>query len=266
MRRRLMVLAVFGCMAALMLALSGVAQAQTVVVGQSFNHNVTTTAGPTESITITDTASAGLRINSATASQGTCSVTASVATCTLGSLLVGQQVTGSVNVTATQTGTQTLTAQTCGSLSGCAPPQQVSITVCPANNPDCNPANEPSPPPPCPPNDPECQPENPPPPPPPPNAAPVITPISPKANSRTSDTTPLIKARIRDGSGELRAAQIKLFVDGKRKPFKYVAGRKDLLSATPKLKRGKHTVRIVATDRLGKSAAKSWGFKIVKRR
>lgn len=246
MSRRLMVLMVFGCMAAMMLALSGVASAQTAVVGQSFNHDFTVTAGTTESYTVTDTASAGLRVNSATASQGTCSVTTSVATCTLGSLLVGQQATGSVNVTATQTGTQTLTAQTCGSVSGCAPPQQVSILVCPAGDPNCNPEN--------------------PPPPPPPNDAPVITPISPKTNSRTSDTTPLIKVRIRDGSGELQARNIKLFVDGKAKSFKYVAGRQDTLSATPQLSRGRHTVRIVATDRLGKSAAKSWGFTIVKRR
>ncbi len=130
--------------------------------------------------------------------------------------------------------------------------------TCPTPTPSPNPpAPSPGPIPPAP---------SPGPPAPAPNAAPVITPLSPKIGSKTSDTTPLIKARIRDDSGELAARNIKLFVDGKRKSFRYVAGARDLLSASPKLSRGRHTVKIVATDSLGKSATKSWRFTIIKRR
>jgi len=92
---------------------------------------------------------------------------------------------------------------------------------------------------------------------------PNVKAISPEPGSKTRDRTPTIRAKVWDASGELRAADIKLFVDGNRRSFRYVAGDKDLLSATHKLSRGGHTIRLMATDRFKNTTNRSWKFKVV---
>jgi PKD repeat protein len=93
--------------------------------------------------------------------------------------------------------------------------------------------------------------------------SPTVKVISPEPGSKTRDRTPTIRAKVWDASGELRAADIKLFVDGNRRSFRYVAGDKDLLSATHKLSRGGHTIRLMATDRFKNTTNRSWKFKVV---
>ncbi len=194
-------------------------------------------------MTIRYTASPGLRLDGASASQGSCTVANNVATCELGTVTAtgvsGPFPATRIAFTFTQSGLQSYEFEECGAQTGCSAPSIRSFFVAEGQ---------------------------PPPPPPPVNAAPVIQPISPKAGSKTADRTPLIKARIRDDSGELRPRNIKLFVDGKKKAFRYVAGNRDLLRATPRLSLGRHTVKVIATDRFGKRAVKSWRFAIVKKR
>jgi hypothetical protein len=96
--------------------------------------------------------------------------------------------------------------------------------------------------------------------------SPKVKVISPKPNSKTRDRTPTIKAKVWDASGDLRAANIKLFVDGKPRSFRYIAADKDLLSATLKLSRGRHTIRLIATDRFENTTNRTWSFKVVKKR
>jgi Ca2+-binding RTX toxin-like protein len=77
--------------------------------------------------TITQKVTSGIRIDSATASQGSCTVNSSTsATCNLGLIAADQTVTGTFHMTATQVGTQTVTLRLCGAVEGC---QEASETV-----------------------------------------------------------------------------------------------------------------------------------------
>jgi len=98
----------------------------------------------------------------------------------------------------------------------------------------------------------------------PPNAAPTITPLNPDPGSEIRDRTPQIRAKVTDDETNLRAKNIKLFVDDKRKSAFSYDRSNDKLAFTikAKLEAGRrHTVEIEATD--GQLATtKSWGFKV----
>jgi hypothetical protein len=75
--------------------------------------------------------------------------------------------------------------------------------------------------------------------------------------------TPTMAARVSDKETNLAAANIRLFVDGSRKSgFAYDRTRDRLTYKSASLTRTRHTVKIVATDAQGKSAAKSWKFTV----
>jgi hypothetical protein len=94
------------------------------------------------------------------------------------------------------------------------------------------------------------------------NTAPTITKVRPVPGSKTRDTTPLIAATVRDAQRNLAKANIRLFVDGRRKAtFSYNATTDKLSYVSKKLKFGKHAVKIMATDG-GLSATKRWSFKV----
>ncbi len=93
---------------------------------------------------------------------------------------------------------------------------------------------------------------------------PAISGMSPRHKSVISDTTPKIKATIRDNN-VLREANIKLYVAGKRisaAKFSYAASTGSLVYNSPKLTKGKKTVKLVATDSAGNVGVKSWYFTI----
>ncbi len=98
----------------------------------------------------------------------------------------------------------------------------------------------------------------------PPNAAPTITPLNPDPGSEIRDRTPQIRAKVTDDETNLRAKNIKLFVDDKRKSAFSYDRSNDKLAFTIKVKieaGRRHTVEIEATD--GQLATtKSWSFRV----
>jgi hypothetical protein len=97
-----------------------------------------------------------------------------------------------------------------------------------------------------------------------PNAAPAIVPISPVPDSKIMDRTPFVSATVQDAETDLDGATIKLFVDGRQATASYDPANDTLTYQSPKIDRGRHTVRIEATDGQGLTTAKEWKFAIVK--
>lgn len=94
---------------------------------------------------------------------------------------------------------------------------------------------------------------------------PTVSGMSPRHASITRDTTPTIKAVVRDNLTNLQKGNIKLYVAGKAIPaskFSYSATTDQLVYNSPKLSKGKKTVRIVATDAAKNVGSKSWYFTI----
>lgn len=94
---------------------------------------------------------------------------------------------------------------------------------------------------------------------------PTITGMSPKPGSNTMDTTPTIKATVEDNMTNLRKANIKLYLNGtliSASKFDYSAATDKLIYNSPKLSKGKKTVKIVARDAAGNVSAKGWYFTI----
>jgi Tol biopolymer transport system component len=89
--------------------------------------------------------------------------------------------------------------------------------------------------------------------------------MSPRHTSVIRDTTPTIKATVKDNLTNLQKSNIRLYVNGvliSPTKYSYSAATDQLLYNSPKLGKGKKTVKIVATDRAGNVGARSWYFKI----
>jgi hypothetical protein len=95
------------------------------------------------------------------------------------------------------------------------------------------------------------------------NKGPKIKPKNPKPGSKIKDRTPTIKAKITDNNGTVKKSGIKLFLDGKKKDFKFKSG-KGLVKFTPNknLSFGKHTVKVKAKDNKGRKNSKTWSFRV----
>lgn len=94
---------------------------------------------------------------------------------------------------------------------------------------------------------------------PPPNTAPVITADIP---SKTRDKTPTLTANVTDNESELASEDISIFVDGKavrNSSYDPASGRLSFTSR--KLKKGRHTLRIEATDG-ALDSSESFSFKV----
>ncbi len=92
---------------------------------------------------------------------------------------------------------------------------------------------------------------------------PVVTPLKPRPGSSTRDRTPVIKAVVRDFGSNLGKANIKLYVDGRRKGrFSYNSGTDRLTYRSGKLSYKRHTVQVAATDPSGNTIRKTWRFKV----
>lgn len=95
--------------------------------------------------------------------------------------------------------------------------------------------------------------------------APVIRPLSPKNKAKISDTTPVIRASVRDDFTQLSRSNLKVYVNGKVIPksrFRY-NGKTDVLTYNSRvLSPGNKVVKIVATDAASNVASKTWRFTI----
>lgn len=94
---------------------------------------------------------------------------------------------------------------------------------------------------------------------------PTISGMSPRLTSTIKDTTPTIKATVKDNLTSLRKPNVKLYLAGKPiSPTKYsYSAATDLLTYnSPRLSKGKKTVKVVATDAARNVGTKSWNFTI----
>jgi Bacterial Ig-like domain/Thrombospondin type 3 repeat len=90
------------------------------------------------------------------------------------------------------------------------------------------------------------------------NAVPTIAVLSPAPGSTTRDRTPKITFEVGDESS-IAKASVALTVDGTTSSFGY---KKGIGRLSPKLSKGKHTVVVSATDRVGVMSTKSWSFTV----
>lgn len=93
---------------------------------------------------------------------------------------------------------------------------------------------------------------------------PRIGAILPRHRSIIKDTTPTIRATVKDNTN-LKKSNIKLYVAGKRianSKFSYSASTDKLLYNSPRLTKGKKVVKIVARDAAGNPGVKNWYFTI----
>lgn len=68
---------------------------------------------------------------------------------------------------------------------------------------------------------------------------------------------------MRDSATDLSKGNIKLYVDGRRKMrFSYDRSTDRLSHTSGKVSPGYHKVKVVARDAQGKTATRTWGFKI----
>ena len=93
---------------------------------------------------------------------------------------------------------------------------------------------------------------------------PTVTAVKPSRG--TKDRTPKVSATVSDDRTELAQKDIGLAIDGKAKSdFSFDASRDRLIYNSTRLKVGKHTVKITATDASGNTATKTTSFKVLRR-
>ncbi len=109
------------------------------------------------------------------------------------------------------------------------------------------------------------QPPCPPPPAEPNTSRPVILSPRPAPGAKIKDRTPRITALVRDAQTDLSRNNIRLYFDGRlKRSFSYDRAANRLSYVTPRLRVGRHSVRIVASDGQGRSNARSWSFVVRK--
>jgi uncharacterized repeat protein (TIGR01451 family) len=94
---------------------------------------------------------------------------------------------------------------------------------------------------------------------------PTISGMSPKPGSTVTDTTPTIKATAKDNLTNLQKNSIRLYVNGaliSASKYSYSTMTDVLAYNSPRLSKGKKTVKVVVIDAAGNVGARSWYFTI----
>ncbi|HET7479643.1 MAG TPA: multicopper oxidase domain-containing protein [Rubrobacteraceae bacterium] len=100
---------------------------------------------------------------------------------------------------------------------------------------------------------------------PPANTAPVISVLRPTPNMKTRDLTPTIAASIKDAQTKIAKSGVQLFIDGRKiGKFAYSQTTGKLVYTCKTLRPGRHAVKVVATDPQGRSANKTWTFRVIR--
>ncbi len=97
------------------------------------------------------------------------------------------------------------------------------------------------------------------------NVLPTVTGMYPRNASIITDVTPTIKATVRDNRTNLQKANVKLYVNGvliSPTKYSYSASTDVLTYNSPRVAKGKKTVRVVATDAAKNIHSTSWYFTI----
>jgi hypothetical protein len=98
------------------------------------------------------------------------------------------------------------------------------------------------------------------------NEPPTIKPLAPPPGSKIRKRRPMILAGVLDAASALTAADLELFVDGRRRAnFAYNEATGVLSQRSARLKPGRHTVKVEATDG-DLDASKTWRFRVKRRR
>ncbi len=93
---------------------------------------------------------------------------------------------------------------------------------------------------------------------------PSVSAVAPKG--RVKDRTPKVVAVVRDSGSGVARRGLTVKVDGKRLHFTYDERRGRVVAVVRKaLKPGVHRVKVVAVDRVGNRAVRSWSFRVVRR-
>jgi hypothetical protein len=93
---------------------------------------------------------------------------------------------------------------------------------------------------------------------------PDITPLAPQPGSKTTKRKPKIKAMVTDAT-QLDDANMTISVDGQSRIVSYNPNSDIVSAKSQKLKKGRHSVTVTASDgTLG--AEESWNFKVKKKR
>lgn len=93
------------------------------------------------------------------------------------------------------------------------------------------------------------------------NTPPSVSAMSPKNASVTADTTPAVRATVRDNLTNSHKTNMKLYVNGvliSCTKYSYSAATDALTYNSPKVSKGKKAVRIIATDAAGNVVTKPW--------
>lgn len=94
---------------------------------------------------------------------------------------------------------------------------------------------------------------------------PTVSGMLPKPAATITDTTPTIKATVKDNLTNLAKGNIRLYVNGKlisATKYTYSRATDQLVYNSPKLTKGKKTVKVVARDAAGNVGVRSWYFTI----
>ena len=96
-----------------------------------------------------------------------------------------------------------------------------------------------------------------------PNESPTVTQPRPRDGSTTRDRTPAVSAVVRDSATDLRAADVRLTVDGVvRAGAVYHPATDRLTWTSTRLALGRHTVKVRAQDAQSATTVRTWHFRV----
>jgi hypothetical protein len=96
-------------------------------------------------------------------------------------------------------------------------------------------------------------------------ASPTVSGMSPENGSTITNRAPTIKATVTDNITDLQKINLMLYVNGtliSQTKYSYSVSTDVLIYNSPKLSKGKKTVKIVAKDAAGNVATMTWYFTI----